>query len=279
MIFFTEWTYFYTMKWKTIYGCVPFWIIIINSCSNTADNTKQEIAKDTAHKRISIDSFLTDSARIIKIENLVEQQQYDEALSHIDYLLHINPDDPAWLFIKADALERKRDTSSALNFYLKADSIAGKFPQARMAILNIYAETRDPKTPAYANMLLKDPASEKIQSDILMMQAIYYNKEGKSDIAESIYSKIIKQDYTFLQAYIEKGLLYYDQQQYKKALDIFTLSTEVKNDFADGYFWMAKAFLKLNQKELAILHFKRSLALDPSIQEAREELKTLGAIQ
>ncbi len=267
------------MNWKKIYICLPFWVIIIYSCSNNSDNRKQKTAKDTVYKNISIDSSLTDSVRLIKIENLVEQQRYDEALSHIDYLLNINPDDPACLFIKADALERKRDTSSALNFYLQADSVAGNFPQARMAVLNIYAETKHPQTPAYSNMLLEDPASEKIRSDIFLMQGIYYSKLGKSDIAESIYSKIIQQDYTFLQAYIEKGLLYYDRQQYKKALEIFTLSTEVKNDFADGYFWMGKSFLKLNQKEAAILQLKRALALDPSIQEAREELKTLGAIQ
>lgn len=267
------------MNWRKIFFYLLFGMIIIYSCRNSTDNTRQETAKDSLNKSIPIDSSVSDSTRLIKIESLVGQQEYDEALLHIDYLLKANPTNPAWLFIKADALERKKDTSSALQYYLQADSFAGKFPQARMAILNIYAETRNPKALPFSKMLLEDPASEKIQSDILMMLGIYYCKSDKPDMAEAIYSKIIKQDYTFLQAYIEKGLLYYDRQQYIKALDIFTLSTEVKNDFAEGYFWMGKTYQKLNEKEQAILNFKRSLALDPSIKEAREELKTLGAIQ
>ncbi len=264
------------MNWRNIF--IPLFALMY-SCGSKPNNQQKEAGENLGINNFSIDSSMSDSARLIKIETLIEKQQFNEAISHIDYLLNSNPDNPAWLFIKADALERKRDTISALSLYLKADSVAGKFPQARMAILNIYAETQNPQTLPYSKLLLDDPASEKIQSDILMMQGIYYSKTGKWNMAEAIYSKIIKQNYTFLQAYIEKGLLYYDRQDYKKALDIFALSTEVKNDFADGYFWMGKTYHKLNQKEMAILNFKKSLALDPSIQEAREELKTLGAIQ
>ncbi|MFN5334662.1 MAG: tetratricopeptide repeat protein [Bacteroidota bacterium] len=264
------------MKWRNI--VIPLFALVY-ACGNEPGDENEAEGKDSLTNILSIDSSMSDSARLVKIETLIEQQQHDEALSHIDYLLNKHPKNPALLFIKADALERKRDTSSALYYYLQADHISGKFPQARMAALNLYAETKHPQTPAYSKMMLEDPASEKIRSDIFLMQGIYYSKLGKTDMAESIFSKIIQQDYTFLQAYIEKGLLYYDRQQYKKALEIFTLSTEVKNDFAEGYFWMGKTFHKLNQKEAAILQLKRALALDPSIQEAREELKTLGAIQ
>ena len=268
------------MKWSKIYPYLLFAFTIILSCGNpTGANKMESPAKDSAENSMSIDATLSDSARLLVIEKLMLENNFDLAITHINHLLKENPVNPAWLFIKADALEKKHDTATALQCYLKADSIAGKFLQARMAILNIYAETLNPLTISYSTNLLQDPASEKIQSDILMMQAIYLTKSGKINQAEAIYSKIIKEDYTFLQAYIEKGLLYYDQQQYQKALDIFELSTEVKNDFAEGYFWMGKTYNKLHQKEAAILHFKKSLALDPSIQEAREELKTLGAIQ
>jgi tetratricopeptide (TPR) repeat protein len=127
--------------------------------------------------------------------------------------------------------------------------------------------------------LLSNQDAAAYSSDILLMKGIYYTKRNIPDSAEQTFNKIMRDDYTYLQAYIEKGLLYFDQKKYAKALEVFTLSTEVKNDFADGYFWMAKTFLKLNNKEYAVLNFKKSLALDPSITEAREELKSLGAIQ
>ncbi len=260
----------------------PFLLVlsIAASCRNHSDAEKNKaLPKDTIHNTAFIDSSLTETDRLKLIEQLIQGDNYALAIAHTNYLLKKDPNNPAWFFIKADALERKKDTALALQYYLKADSIAGKFPQARLAILNIYAETLNPATIPYAKMMLEDPASEKIHSNIMMMKAIYLTKTGNIHQAEALYTSIMKQDYTFMQAYIEKGLLYYDQQQYKKALELFQRSTEVKNDFADGYFWIGKAYNKLNEKASAVLHFKKALALDPSIQEAREELKTLGAIQ
>jgi hypothetical protein len=53
----------------------------------------------------------------------------------------------------------------------------------------------------------------------------------------------------------------------------------VSNKFADGYFWMAKAEEKLNRTTEAIDNYKRSLALDQSITEAKDALKRLGIVK
>jgi tetratricopeptide (TPR) repeat protein len=267
------------MKARTLFVFLTGCLLILYSCTDNPGKVKTESQNDTLTQNLSFDTSMTDSARMMKIEALVQNNQTDEALLHIEQLLKKNPANPAWQFMKADVMIRKKDTPSALSCYLSADSLAGNFPQARMAILNIYAETGNPLTLAYSKQLLADPLYEKIESDILTMQGIYFTQAGNTNQADAIYSKIIQQDYTFLPAYIEKGLLYYDQKKYRQALDIFVRATAVKNDFAEGYFWIAKTCQKLDQKEDAILNFKRSLALDPSIQEAREELKTLGAIQ
>jgi tetratricopeptide (TPR) repeat protein len=78
-----------------------------------------------------------------------------------------------------------------------------------------------------------------------------------------------------MDAYIEKGLIFYDQGKYADAHKVFTLSTEVSNAFADGYFWMAKCEIKMGRTANAIQHFKSALALDPNITEAREALQSL----
>lgn len=66
---------------------------------------------------------------------------------------------------------------------------------------------------------------------------------------------------------------------FAEAYKQFERSTNVSNKFADGYFWMAKAEEKLNKRQEAIDNYKRSLALDQSITEARDALKRLGVVK
>jgi tetratricopeptide (TPR) repeat protein len=234
---------------------------------------------DSPDNHLVIDNSISDSSRLVLIEKLVNENQLIAAIKNIDFLLQHSPDNPSFLFMKADALERMKDTSEAINYYQKADQAAGLFLQAKMKLLQLYAETGNPKALSLSDSLYQLPQAEKNQSDILLMKGICLTKLGKFKEAESVFDIVLKIDYTCLQAYLEKGWLYYDQQQYQKALKIFELSTIVKNDFAEGYFWMAKTHQQQKQQEKAILNFKKSLALDPELTEAREELKSLGAIQ
>ena len=74
-------------------------------------------------------------------------------------------------------------------------------------------------------------------------------------------------------------MIYYDQKKFDEAHKVFAQSTNVSNKFADGYFWMAKAEEKLNRTTEAIDNYKRSLALDQSITEAKDALKRLGTVK
>ena len=127
--------------------------------------------------------------------------------------------------------------------------------------------------------LLKDATAVEFRSDILFVKAAYYTKVKESAKALAIYNQIIREDYTYLDAYIEKGLIYYDQKKFEEAHKVFTQSTNVSNKFADGYFWMAKTEEKLNRTTEAIDNYKRSLALDQSITEAKDALKRLGVVK
>ena len=257
-----------------------FLFVIILNCLITACNsdTGHSAEKQTTDSTF-INTPMSDSARLALIEKLAGANNYQACIPHIDWLLKKDSTLPLYLYIKADALENTGDTANAIAHYIRANENAGFFLQASMRLLNLYAETGHPATLSLADTLLTHPETEKIHSDILLMKGIYYHNTNHRKDAEKIYNMIIQQDYTFLQAYVEKGLLYYDDKEYKKAMEVFELSTIVKNDFADGYFWQGKTYLKMNQPEEAILHFKKSLALDPSLAEARNELKTLNAIQ
>jgi tetratricopeptide (TPR) repeat protein len=261
-------------------------LAFLGSCTNSSTHNSQTGADSAVtsnpvtelEKKIGTDTLVADSLRAGLVEKLVETNQVDKAVTQIDLLLKKQPGNPAYLFMKADAMERKGDTANAIEFYEQSITAAGSFADAELRLAHLYAETGNPNTISLCNTMLKQTAAIKLRSDILHIKGIYYTQVHDTKNAIKTFDQIIKEDYSYIDAYIEKGLVYYDEQKFAEALKVFKLSTNVKNSFADGYFWMAKAEEKLNRKEDAINNYKRALALDQSIEEAREGLKRLGAL-
>ncbi len=268
---------------------IPFLFVVTFSASCTTETDRQqkrEIDSSSAtnqladlENKISSDTLTTDSLRENLVEKLVENNQVDKAILQIDLLLKKQPNSPAYLFMKADALERKADTVGAIQFYEKAITAAGSFADAELKLANLYAETANPLALKLSDIMLKQTSFVKMRSDVLMIKGIYYAKIKDTKNALRIYDQVIREDYSYLEAYIEKGLIYYDQGKFAEAYKQFEKSTVVSNAFADGYFWMAKAEEKLGKTKEAIDNYKRSLALDQEITEAKDALKRLGVIK
>ncbi|MBX9782533.1 MAG: tetratricopeptide repeat protein [Chitinophagaceae bacterium] len=253
------------------------------SCNNSAKpekiNTPEKIPVTTVDEQMLGDSTLADTVREQMIEKLVQGNQTEKALSQIEMLLKKDSTNPGWLYMKADALERSGDTSGAIAFYNKAVNKAGIFIKAEMRAANLFAETGNKNALILCDRLLKNPAAVRLRSDVLLMKGIYYTKVKNSAKALEQFTQIIREDYSYLDAYIEKGLVYYDGGNYTEAWKVFNKSTEVSNKFADGYYWMARAEEKMNKKQDAIDNFKRALALDQNLSEAREGLKRLEELK
>ena len=272
------------LKAALLTGWVTFCFI---ACTNNSPNqAEKEPTPPTAAatKLQELENKLqqepqVDSIREEFVEQLVQNDQYDKALLQIEQLLQKQPNNPAYLYMKADALERKGDTSNAIASYEQSIAAAGLFTEAELSLASLYAETGNQKAVILCDALLKDATAVQFRSEILFVKAAYYTKVKESAKALAIYNQIIREDYTYLDAYIEKGLIYYDQKKFEEAHKVFTQSTNVSNKFADGYFWMAKAEEKLNRTTEAIDNYKRSLALDQTITEAKDALKRLGVLK
>ncbi len=244
------------------------------SAAATAGDTKLQELENKLQQAPQVDSI-----REQFVEQLVQNDQYDKALLQIEQLLQKQPSNPAYLFMKADALERKGDTTNAITAYEQSITVAGLFVEAEMRLASLYAETGNKKTVELCDALLQEETAVQFRSDVLFIKAAYFTKVKEPAKALAVYNQLIREDYTYLDAYIEKGLIYYDQKKFEEAHKVFIQSTNVSNKFADGYFWMAKTEEKLNRTTEAIDNYKRSLALDQSITEAKDALQRLGAVK
>lgn len=246
-----------------------------NNNSEKPDKPLKDSSNTTSIEQMLNDTTTADSVREQLISQLVQKKAYNRAIAQIDFLLAKDSTNPGRLYMKADALEKMGDTLSAISFFNKAVNKAGVFIDAEMRAAILFAETGNKNALLLADNLLKNPGAVRFRSDVLMVKGIYYGKTGNSVKALEQYNQILKEDYFYMDAYIEKGLIYYDKANYQEAWKVFSKSTEVSNKYADGYFWTAKAEEKMNKKQEAINNYKRALALDQSITEAREGIQRL----
>ncbi len=79
-----------------------------------------------------------------------------------------------------------------------------------------------------------------------------------------------------MEAYMEKGFLYFDNKKVAEALAVFQTVITVKNVYADGYYWLAKCYEALNNKAEAIANYQKAITLDPKLTEASAALKRMG---
>lgn len=259
------------------YFFIGIYFLCISLCS--CKEEKKENKKPVKKGIVLDDPNMPDSIREINIDSLADRGDYKNAVGQLDLLLAKNPDNPEWLYKKAVALEQMEDTIQAITFYEKAILTAGNFPEASLKLAIIYAEQGNNKSLDICNSLLKNPSAFSYRSEILYTTGIYFIRVNQSERAIQLFDQLIKEDYTFLDAYLEKGILLFYQNKYAEARNVFEKSTSVKNTFADGYYWTAKCDERMNNKTEAIDNYKRSIALDKGFTEAKEALARLESNQ
>lgn len=143
-----------------------------------------------------------------------------------------------------------------------------------LKLANLYAETKDPKTVELCNALLaKDTAREL--TDAVFIKGIYYANINDTVAAMHLFEECINRDWKFIEAYIEKGILQYEQKNFAGAVKTFELAIKVANTYPDAYYWLGKCQEAIGDKEQARDNYYRTLALDKEFKEAEEGIKRL----
>jgi tetratricopeptide (TPR) repeat protein len=82
-------------------------------------------------------------------------------------------------------------------------------------------------------------------------------------------------DWKFQEAYIEKGLIYFDQKNLDEALQQFKLAATVSNTYPDAYYWQGRCYEVLGMKDEALKNYARAYALDKNFTQAIDAVKRL----
>jgi len=99
--------------------------------------------------------------------------------------------------------------------------------------------------------------------------AMYFYKRGvESNLANkkiSFFTKALELNSNLVEAYEKRGLHYYFQRRYDKAIHDYTRVIELKPEGAQAYRMRGSAYLKKGVPESAIEDLSRSIELDPKV--------------
>lgn len=172
------------------------------------------------------------------------------------------------LWFKLGSLkERAGDTSNAIGAY----SVAAKIyptPDVLLTLGNLFAETKDSRVFKTVAQVAEMRLGRTYQSHCDFITGVYFARVGNTQSAIKQFNACINNNYGYLEAYMEKGFIYFDAKNFAEAQQVFQTVVTIRNNYADGYYWLGKTAEAQQQKAEAITQYERSIALDPNLKEA-----------
>lgn len=124
----------------------------------------------------------------------------------------------------------------------------------------ILASQKDPLVLALTDTLyIKGDDATKSRASYI--KGIYHSNMKAWDEAIRDYDTAILLNYSFIDPYIDKGILLYDQKKYDEALKSFQLAFTLDKHQPELYYWISKAFEALGEKAAAVDWMKKYEAL------------------
>jgi len=222
-------------------------------------------------------SFLHDALKMLPqsiplhinlIQAYADGQKPGEALAICDKVIQQHPDQVAVLMMKSDLLEQQNDTTGSIRALEQAYRFAPSNEDLCYNLAFKFAQSKNPKVLALCDSLLGNDTIEK-KAEPWYFKGIYYSNINNKAKALEHFNKAIQSDYSFLDAYMDKGQVLYDEEKYAEATGVFQLVLKVSATYADAYYWLGKCQEAMGKKEDAKLNYERAYGLDKSLAEAK----------
>ena len=174
-------------------------------------------------------------------------KQRPDSLSILRESLQRNPVPPAlWLQLAQGELNTG-DTAGGIRSLENYLQHTPEDAAARLELAWLLADHSDKKALAQTDTLLLVGEPEAALRAMLI-RAIYYGNTNQPDSALALLNAAILQNHQFIDAYIEKGILLFDQQKYSEALATFQQGLRVNPAEPELYYWISESYRALGNK-------------------------------
>ncbi len=255
-------------------------LLFILSCTNQTkdkNSTKQDLVLPEEISRLNqLAKQFPDSVGLhMRLVNALDSMgSYALALEELNTLIKNDSSNFGLWFKKAQLSENLKDTLAAIKSYSRAANIYAS-PDAMLALANLFAETKNSKALELCQKVSDLRMGRTYQSHCDFIAGIYFARIGNTTKAIQLFTSCIANNYTYMEAYMEIGFIYYDRKQYAEALKIFHTTISVRNNYPDGYYWLAKTYDANKNSTAALENYEKAFSLDPKLIEAEHAITRL----
>ena len=255
-------------------------LLLIGSCKN-------DLKDQAANNKIGVNKLIADNLleqivnkpdsvglRLQLVNALDSLGEYKEAVAQMDSLTNKDSLNFGLWYRKGQLLESAKDTFRAINSFVQAVNIYPS-PDGLLSLANLLAEKRSNTALTLCQQVRNQRPGKEYAAHCNFISGVYYARTGHKLKAMQLFDNCITDNYTYMDAYQEKGFIYYDEGKYQEALQVFQLAAKINNTYPDAYYWQAKCYEALNKKQDAIKNYQTSLILDKGLKEASAALKRL----
>ncbi len=257
-------------------------ISLLQSCNYPSENESIASVKvDSLHyspeeNKLKSDIKLFPDSLLLK-ENLIQYYRDNSndsvALATTNDLIQKDSSNARLWHIKAVLLLEMEDTINAIPCFEKAIDI---LPSSSDIIYlgMVFAHQKNNRAITLANNLI-ELFNDQYLKESLFIKGLYFSNTNNKTTAINYFEQCISTSYTFMEAYREKALAYFELKKYNEAIAVLTKATTIKNKYDEGYYYLGKCYEKIKNWEMARDSYQRALLYNPENEEAAEALELL----
>ncbi|HSR38485.1 MAG TPA: tetratricopeptide repeat protein [Phnomibacter sp.] len=181
-----------------------------------------------------------------------------------------------YTLVKADLFRGAKKYDAAMAAYKAYLAKKPEEPLVFMTLANTMAEAGSAETLDFCNQVWQRFPTPQTRTGLSYIRGVYFNTKKQFAEARRWLDSTIRYDYSFADAYLEKGYSWYDEGNFQEAARTFGKLTEVSPKNADGWYWLGKSYDTLHLAEKAIAAYQRALMYDGSIAEAAAAIERLS---
>lgn len=198
------------------------------------------------------------------------------ALAQIDILIAKDSGNYGNWFRKGELAIRSADTALAITSFSNAATIY-RSTDVLLTLANVYAAQKNKMTLDLCTEVITQNPDRTYIAHSYYIRGLYFGNTGNATNAINNFNSCIQNNYFYIDAYMEIGWIYFDQQKFDKAKVVFETAIAIKPTEAAPHYWTAKCFEKLGQPNKAMNAYQLALNLDNSLLEASDAISRIKA--
>ena len=210
------------------------------------------------------------------IDAYMKNNMYAAAASVTDQVIRKDPEQNfMYWYVKGDNYRLGEMYDSAIAAY---QHYLQKFPDDEEINLNLafsYAEAGNKLSLAKSDELAAAFPSPEMSAKAACIKGLYYSRLNQGAEARNWFDSSIRADYTFIEAWTEKGYSFYDDKMYTEAIANFKKLLNIDVSNANAWYWIAKSQEASGQTKEAIENYDKAYGLDHTITEAQQAIARL----